>query len=182
MGRFINVDALIATGKGMLGNNMVIYCNNNPSTWCDPNGYMMHSTLNVGPDGIQPIGCGWGGVSYYDKPTISLGEVLSEHICISGGLGFGLYTEANMRYLGFGLGTYYDKFAFEYQDGKLTTYEYGYAGISSSIVMFDVGADVSVLVDEDHGTQFNPEKDAIDLLGIGFYTPIFGGRIKISFR
>ncbi len=30
MGRFINADALISTGQGLLGNNMFAYCNNNP--------------------------------------------------------------------------------------------------------------------------------------------------------
>ena len=30
VGRFINADALISTGQGMLGNNMFAYCRNNP--------------------------------------------------------------------------------------------------------------------------------------------------------
>ena len=30
IGRFINVDAFVATGQGILGNNMFAYCNNNP--------------------------------------------------------------------------------------------------------------------------------------------------------
>ena len=30
MGRFINADALVATGQGILGNNMFAYCRNNP--------------------------------------------------------------------------------------------------------------------------------------------------------
>ena len=38
IGRFINADALIATGQGMLGNNMFAYCNNNPVNLKDPTG------------------------------------------------------------------------------------------------------------------------------------------------
>ena len=42
MGRFINADALVSTGQGLLGNNMFAYCNNNPVIFCDPCGYCIH--------------------------------------------------------------------------------------------------------------------------------------------
>ncbi|MBE5758477.1 MAG: RHS repeat-associated core domain-containing protein [Clostridiales bacterium] len=35
MGRFINADILISTGQGLIGNNVFIYCNNNPITLKD---------------------------------------------------------------------------------------------------------------------------------------------------
>ena len=38
VGRFINADALVATGQGLLGNNMFAYCNNNPVNYIDPSG------------------------------------------------------------------------------------------------------------------------------------------------
>jgi len=38
MGRFINADALVSTGQGILGNNMFAYCNNNPIIYADPTG------------------------------------------------------------------------------------------------------------------------------------------------
>lgn len=38
MGRFINADALVSTGQGLLGNNMFAYCNNNPVNYTDFNG------------------------------------------------------------------------------------------------------------------------------------------------
>ena len=37
-GRFINADSYIATGQGMLGNNMFAYCLNNPVNMSDPAG------------------------------------------------------------------------------------------------------------------------------------------------
>ena len=38
LGRFLNADALIATGDGLLGNNMFAYCLNNPITYYDHSG------------------------------------------------------------------------------------------------------------------------------------------------
>ena len=38
MARFINADALVSTGQGLLGNNMFAYCNNNPVNMLDPAG------------------------------------------------------------------------------------------------------------------------------------------------
>ena len=38
MGRFINADALVSTGQGVLGNNMFAYCNNNPVIYTDRTG------------------------------------------------------------------------------------------------------------------------------------------------
>ena len=38
MGRFINADALVTTGQGLLGNNMFVYCLNNPVSNLDPSG------------------------------------------------------------------------------------------------------------------------------------------------
>ena len=39
IGRFINADALVSTGQGLLGNNMFAYCGNNPVNRSDPSGY-----------------------------------------------------------------------------------------------------------------------------------------------
>ena len=39
MGRFINADALVSTGQGVLGNNMFAYCRNNPVCRTDASGY-----------------------------------------------------------------------------------------------------------------------------------------------
>ena len=38
IGRFINADALVSTGQGLLGNNMFAYCLNNPVNYIDVQG------------------------------------------------------------------------------------------------------------------------------------------------
>ena len=39
IGRFINADSIIGTGNNLAGNNLFVYCNNNPVTRCDPDGH-----------------------------------------------------------------------------------------------------------------------------------------------
>ena len=38
IGRFLNADAYTSTGQGVLGNNMFVYCGNNPASRCDTAG------------------------------------------------------------------------------------------------------------------------------------------------
>jgi len=45
--RFINADGLIATGQGLLGNNMFAYCNNNPVMHSDPSGYLIFPIIPI---------------------------------------------------------------------------------------------------------------------------------------
>ena len=45
-GRFINADSYIATGQGMLGNNMFAYCNNNPVCCIDATGTITDTTVH----------------------------------------------------------------------------------------------------------------------------------------
>ena len=42
MGRFLNADALVSTGQGILGNNMFAYCQNSPVDGSDPCGTCFH--------------------------------------------------------------------------------------------------------------------------------------------
>ena len=45
IGRFINADALVSTGQGLLGNNMFAYCNNSPVQKKDIGGTIPSDTL-----------------------------------------------------------------------------------------------------------------------------------------
>ena len=46
-GRFINADALVSTGQGILGNNMFAYCLNNPVLLQDPSGSMARTSKDI---------------------------------------------------------------------------------------------------------------------------------------
>ena len=47
MARFINADAYAATGIGLLGNNMYIYCNNNPISYIDSTGKTLRKAVTA---------------------------------------------------------------------------------------------------------------------------------------
>ena len=52
IGRFINEDALVSTGYGILGLNMFAYCNNNPASFADSSGYSLRpSTVAINDSG-----------------------------------------------------------------------------------------------------------------------------------
>ena len=50
MGRFINADAFVTTGQGLLGNNMFAYCRNNPVSRKDPTGTLEECTKDSSDD------------------------------------------------------------------------------------------------------------------------------------
>jgi len=58
--RFLNADALVSTGQGVLGNNMFAYCNNSPIAFIDTNGQF---SLLVW--GILAVGAATGGYLGY---------------------------------------------------------------------------------------------------------------------
>ena len=68
IGRFINADALVSTGQGLLGNNMFAYCLNNPIVYSDYIGTaaaVAFSPFVYERDGVtvDDITTGGGGVS-----------------------------------------------------------------------------------------------------------------------
>ena len=60
MGRFINADAFVSTGQGILGNNMFAYCGNNPVCRYDVGGLfwkeLVRGILHVGNSLVVAIG------------------------------------------------------------------------------------------------------------------------------
>ena len=52
LGRFINADAYISTGQGLIGNNMFAYCNNNPVKYSDSSGQLpIRNTVFINDSG-----------------------------------------------------------------------------------------------------------------------------------
>ena len=78
MGRFLNADTLASTGQSILGNNMLIYCQNNPKKFSDHSGNICipADPLRGGPVGAATL----NGLnnSYSPGPSGSLGEIIED--------------------------------------------------------------------------------------------------------
>ena len=72
MGRFINADALVSTGQGLLGNNMFAYCGNNPVNLLDSGGALCQAIFGdnhlFSPDMLADFG---GSGSSYAPESVS---------------------------------------------------------------------------------------------------------------
>ena len=53
MGRFINADVFATTGQGILGNNMLVYCLNNPIYYIDEAGTACCAIITDGMRGTD---------------------------------------------------------------------------------------------------------------------------------
>ena len=62
VGRFLNADAFVSTGQGIVGNNLFAYCNNNPVIYADYKGFSVASVLDE-TIRMSAVSAGGGGVS-----------------------------------------------------------------------------------------------------------------------
>ena len=70
VGRFINADGLVTTGQGLLGNNMFVYCGNNPVSRIDSTGNNFRCAFSViGVDGGNEVEIDY--IIYYYHPESS---------------------------------------------------------------------------------------------------------------
>jgi len=74
LGRFINTDALVSTGQGLLGSNVFTYCLNNPVCLYDP-------------EGARPIGFGLQFDVSAGEETVGVEIVVYYDPIVSGGDG-----------------------------------------------------------------------------------------------
>ena len=65
-GRFLNADAYVSTGTGLLGYNMFAYCNNNPVMNVDPNGEFFISITVLCIAAFATVGAIGGGIVAYN--------------------------------------------------------------------------------------------------------------------
>ena len=52
VGRFLNADGIINANNDVLGNNLFVYCSNNPISFCDPSGCYM---ISIPAEGTGPF-------------------------------------------------------------------------------------------------------------------------------
>ena len=65
LGRFINADGYTTTGQGLLGNNMFVYCYNNPIMYKDTSGYFPWTAFEMLNTWLN----GDGTDQYYSKKS-----------------------------------------------------------------------------------------------------------------
>ena len=88
IGRFINADAFVSTGQGLLSNNMFAYCGNDPVNKYDPSGHMMVQQKVLG---------GYGG---YVGGGVGAADLLMPLVVVTAALG-ALYetTKEDLKHL-----------------------------------------------------------------------------------
>jgi len=75
--RFLNSDALVTTGQGLLGNNMFAYCGNNPVMCSDEQGTATKSCLHDSTEPRTPwknSGSGGGILRRSYRPPVDYGD------------------------------------------------------------------------------------------------------------
>ncbi len=130
LGRFINADAFISTGQGLLGNNMFAYCGNNPVIRYDPTGNVWDFSFDIDLEwlytgaqkGLEILEAGW------------------ECIEASAGFGLGMFAGFNLfdDFLGAELGTYYDVFNISLSGGEFSVQEKFYVGADLSAAFYSI--------------------------------------------
>ena len=111
VGRFINADGYVATGQGLLGNNMFAYCGNNPVNRVDPTGqfwggiwtFVKAAAMEIGSaiKSMSPAYAGVGSAALIDGvlPVGDAVAIAGFAILTLGAVGYGIYraTERNSR-------------------------------------------------------------------------------------
>lgn len=55
MGRFLNADALVSAGQGLIGSNLFAYCGNNPVSRSDSGGLFWKNFMETVIDGVVSV-------------------------------------------------------------------------------------------------------------------------------
>ena len=103
IGRWINEDVYISTGQGLLGNNMFVYCENNPVNRIDSTGQFWNEIWEFAKTAVDEIGkamgvmsaayAGCGGAAAVDGP-LPFGDAVAgvgATLLTVGAIGYGIY-------------------------------------------------------------------------------------------
>ena len=198
IGRFINADALVATGQGFLGNNMFTYCANNPVINADPTGrYPGDGTDPL--EQLIPALVEWFLESDEEEKNeegeVTLNAKLKKTVIafarsfeFSAGIGLGYYGSFELFDVGFDAGMYGNLASIGYADGKWRYGQEIYGGITTSILNIqDIGFSETIFSESGHDpvidswSIINLDQEAITLFSIGLYC-YGGGSIYIGFN
>ena len=152
VGRFINADAFVSTGQGILGNNMFAYCNNNPVN--------LYDFCGSDPVPLWAIRINNGSATaedYEAKGSMGLGSIF-----IDGTTGGWEGDIGSSKIFNFG----HAEAGFEYENGKF------YMGAMASIWSPDASINIG-----DYSLGIGAEVGAI---GFGYYKNSTGFRFEIG--
>ncbi len=190
MGRYINVDGYIITGQGLIGNNMLAYCLNNPVICEDETGAMC-VLMELSGGGIPSFSKNEGNenrTSVISKLTSTL-ESIAYNFEFSAGIGQGIYAELSiLDCIGAGIGMYGNYGTISYSDGAWKTGQEVYSGATASITPWlEFGAaDYSFMqngirTDGYAWSGYNANQESYTLFSAACYLIYFGISFSISF-
>ena len=192
VGRFLNADALASTGQGILGNNMLAYCQNNPVVCIDPDGLCRE----VGPNLIKVLDCAQPDCKlskYYVenekiRKAVQVANAVMENLELECAVGLGLYGGTSiMDGVDVSGGLRYDLICIGYADGDFYHQQAYYEGFELWIVKL-IGFDIypsqkirdNPITGSDLDWREDPTQDSWTIFDIGAYAAA-GGRFRIGF-
>jgi len=197
IGRFLNADAFISTGQGILGNNMFAYCNNNAVNLYDPSG-----TIPFYDDPLQQAieeVCKWywetdeketdgsGNLTLAAKIKQTINSFM-RNLEIYAGLGVGLGEIIKILDIGFSLCAKYDILAVRYSDGEWKFGQDIAMSLSTSATQaLEVGGGLDIFIDHKGISDpvtwilYNDKKESWTLVAGSSYAYFVGGSVEIGF-
>ena len=187
VGRFINPDAYASTGRGILGTNMFVYCNNNSIMLSDGSGTLSAWALTLTDSG--------GGYSLselhfkYVKHNLKgfakdFGVAAWRSVSLDAGIGMGLYADIDRGSFSVEAGWYHDVVHVSLHDGIFYLTQNETYGLHVSMMVFDFGPQGKKLIDYNNNVVYKESSvGSFFEFGIGsaLYLGYLGLNAGISF-
>ena len=195
IGRFINADAYASTGQGVLGNNMFVYCLNNPVALRDSSGTLAtDADLYPNQQAGEYFAKWLLGIEDEDDDLSDEEKIGRTYLAIlynfefSAGLGVGVEKTFTIFDLGGSVGGHYDIICIQYCDGEFECGQNIYFGIVFSAGQpYEVGAEIDLFIqngvaeDPTHWILINNTQESWTLFEYSSYPIFLGGNIRIGF-
>ena len=173
-GRFLNADEAVSTGRGIVGNNMFAYCNNNPVNACDPCGTCIHrwdfwnDCEKCGGETFKDKWNGfWNGIDNGIQNAYNfvndINNIIRSNISADAGLCIGIGVETTIAdVVGVSLMSRADIVGARYKNSKLQTGHNGYSGANLTVAGLTLGPQSHTYESYDRGIREVYEDEYID--------------------
>ena len=204
LGRFINADTYTSTGQGFVGNNMFVYCLNNPIRYIDSSGDLpINGIINSQFMAYGGSACAAAPIKPQvpmDEPIEDNTDAISDILTIAGemalaaynnlefsfGIGQGLSAGITVSGIGIDLSAYANYACWKLSGGEWRFGQETYAGITTSL-LYDFGVATSDFRDingEWEGSEswvgMNSNQTSISVFGAKLYALFLGFSIDIG--